>query len=116
MSVNQFYLDFHAIEARIKSGKNELSEKPYENFALSMFEQADCKALSLDDSIKAVELLKNLNVKLQEEYDKTKEGKWLSSIAKYKTLRDQEILVFVLYPVCSDDSSAEPKVCVVEIP
>ena len=116
MSVNQFYLEFHAIEARIKSGKNEINDKSYEKFALEMFKQADCKKLSLDDSIKAVELLQNLNEKLQEEFDKTKEGSWLSSIAEYKTLRNQEILVFVLYPICTEDSSIEPKVCVVEIP
>ncbi len=116
MSVNEFFLEFHAIDSRIKSGKYKSSDKPYQEFALNMFKQADCQSLTLDDSIKAVELLNDLNVKLHQEFLELGEGHWLSSVAEYKTLQDQEILVFVLYPIGISDSTEEPKICLVEIP
>ncbi|MCE7741461.1 MAG: hypothetical protein GOP50_03295 [Candidatus Heimdallarchaeota archaeon] len=116
MSVNEFYLEFHAIDSRIKSGKYKSSEKPYLDFALKMFKQADCKTLSLEDAIQAVELLNDLNVKLHQEFLEAGEGQWLSTIADYKTLKEKEMVVFVLYPIGATDSSEEPKICVVEIP
>ena len=116
MSVNEFYLEFHAIDSRIRSGKYKSSEKPYLDFAMNMFKQADCKSLSVEDAIKTVELLNDLNIKLHQEFLEAGEGKWLSTTADYKTLKEKEMLVFVLYPVGSTDTSEEPKVCVVEIP
>ena len=116
MSLNEFHLEFHAIDSRIKSGKYKSSEKPYLEFALKLFNQADCKLLSIEDAIKAVELLNNLSVKLHQEYLEAGEGLWLSVVSQYKTIKENEMLVFVLYPIGSVDTSEDPKICVIEIP
>ena len=44
------------------------------------------------------------------------EGLWLSTVSQYKTIKEREMLIFVLYPIGSIDTSEEPKMCVVEIP
>jgi len=79
MSINEFLLEFHAIESRISSGQFKRGEKPYQEFALKIFNQTDCKSLSVDDAIKAVELMIDLNVKLHQECVDIGEGGWLST-------------------------------------
>jgi len=115
MSINEFYLEFHAIESRIKGGHYQRGEKPYQEFALKIFDQADCKTLSIDNAIKAVELMIDLNAKLHQEFNELGEGGWLSTSSGYKTVAGIELVMFVLYPLGVDDPTAEPKVCVVEV-
>ena len=114
--INEFYLEFHAIDTRIKNGKLRLEDRPYQEFALKMFDQADCKRLSLDDAIKAIELLEALSLKLENEYKELGDNEWLSISSRYKTLQEKELLVFVLYPVGLKEKLIHPKICVVEIP
>ncbi|GAG86396.1 unnamed protein product [marine sediment metagenome] len=116
MSINEFLLEFHAIESRINSGQFKRGEKPYQEFALKIFTQTDCKSLTVDDAIKAVELMIDLNVKLHQEFVDIGEGGWLSTTSKYKTIVGMELIIFVLYPMGVEDSTAEPKVCVIEVP
>jgi hypothetical protein len=115
MSINEFLLEYHAIESRINSGQFKRGEKPYQEFALKIFNQTDCKSLSVDDAIKAVELMIDLNAKLHQEFIELGEGGWLSTSSKYKTLAGIELITFVLYPMGVSDQQAEPKVCVIEI-
>ena len=115
MSIDEFYSRFHNIQDSIVDGKYKNWEKPYEELALEMFEKTDCKFLSIDDSIKAVELLNNLNMKLHQEYAASGEGNWLSTTARYKTIGEKELLVFVLYYIGTEEREQEPKICVVEI-
>ena len=116
MSIDEFYSRFHDIQDAIISGKYKNWEKPYEELALEMFEKTDCKFLTIDESIKAVELLNDLNMKLHQEYTVSGEGNWLSTSARYKTISDKELLVFVLYYIGTEEKEIEPKICVVEIP
>ncbi len=116
MSINEFILEFHAIESKINNEQYQKGEKPYQEFALKIFNQTDCKSLTLDNAIKAVELMNDLNDKLHKEFSELEEEGWLSTTSKYKTIAGIELVIFVLYPVGVDDPTAEPKVCVVEIP
>lgn len=116
MSVNEFILEFHAIESKINSGQYQRGEKPYQEFALKIFSQTDCKSLTHDNAIKAVELMNDLNVKLHQELSELGEGGWLSIKSQYKAIGGLDLVIFVLYPLGVDDPTAEPKVCVVEIP
>ncbi len=116
MSVNEFLLEFHAIESRISAGHFKRGEKPYQDFALKIFEQTDCKMLTVDDAIKAVELMIDLNVKLHNEFIELGEGGWLSTTSKYKTIGGKELITFVIYPMGVEDPQVEPKICVIEIP
>ena len=116
MSVNEFILEFHAIESKIKIGHYKKREKPYQEFALKIFSQTDCKSLTHDNAIKAVELMNDLKVKLHQGLSELGEGGWLSIKSQYKAIAGLELVVFVLYPLGINDPAAEPKVCVVEIP
>ncbi|MBY9002302.1 MAG: hypothetical protein KGD64_15385 [Candidatus Heimdallarchaeota archaeon] len=116
MSINEFILEFHAIESKKNNEQYQKGEKPYQEFALKIFSQTDCKSLTLDNAIKAVELMNDLNVKLHQEFSEFGEVRWLSTTSKYKTIVGIELVIFVLYPVGVDDPRAVPKVCVVEIP
>ena len=116
MSIDEFYSRFQAVQESIVDGKYKNWEKPYEELALELFEKTDCKFLTIDDSIRAVELMNNLNIKLHQEYAASGEGNWLSTSARYKTISDKELLVFVLYYIGTEEKEIEPKICVVEIP
>ena len=116
MSINEYYLEYHAIESRINSGQYKRGDKPFQEFALKIFDQTDCKSLTIDDAIKAVELMNDLDVKLHQEFSELGERGWLSTTSRYKTIAGIELVIFVLYPLGVDDPTAEPKVCVVEIP
>ena len=116
MSLNEFILEFHAIESKISSRKYQKGETPYQEFALKIFSQTDCKSLTHDNAIKAVELMTDLNAKLHQELSELGEGGWLSIKSQYKAIAGKELVIFVLYPLGVDDPTAEPKVCVVEIP
>ena len=116
MSMNEFILEFYAIESKISGGQYQRGERPYQEFALKIFIQTDCKSLTIDNAIKAVELMNDLNEKLQQEFSELDEGRWLSTTSKYKTIAGIELVIFVLYPVVIEDPTSEPKVCVIEIP
>lgn len=116
MIINELFLEFHAIETRIKNGKITVEDRPYQEFALRMFEQVDCKKLSIDNAIKAVELLNTLDKKLNDEYKELGDSEWMSITTKYKTLHEKELLIFVLYPAGITKKIVDPKICVVEIP
>ena len=116
MTIHEQYEKFQEIEDGFKAGRLKSEDRHYQKFAVELFEQTDCKSLTIDESIKAVEMLNALNFKLHQEYKEIGEGNWLSSCARYKTLSKLELLVFVLYPLGTDKVTEEPKVCVVEIP
>ncbi len=116
MTIQEQYDKFQKLEDGFKAGRLKSEDRHYQQFAIELFEQTDCKSLSIDDSIKAVEMLNALNFKLQQEHKEIGEGNWLSSCAKYKTLSNMELLIFVLYPLGTDKITEEPKVCVIEIP
>ena len=116
MSINEYYSKYQSIKENMEKGNFKRGERPYEELALEMFEKTDCKFLTIDESIKAVELLNDLNMKLHQEYTASGEGNWLSTSARYKCINEKEILVFVLYNIKTEEKDTEPKICVVEIP
>ncbi|MCG3226324.1 MAG: hypothetical protein H7645_05335 [Candidatus Heimdallarchaeota archaeon] len=114
MTIHEQYEKFQKLEEGIKAGRFKTKDRPYQQFALELFEQTDCKTLSDDDAIKAVEMLNALNLKLHQEQKEIGEGSWLSTFAKYKTISNLNLLVFVLYPIGTDKITEEPKICIVE--
>ena len=115
MTIHEQYDKFQKLEDGLRAGRLKTDDRHYQQFAIELFEQTDCKSLSIDDSIKAVEMLNTLNIKLHQEHKEIGKGTWLSSCAKYKTLSNVELLVFVLYPLGTDKLTEEPKVCLIEI-
>ncbi|NPD88225.1 MAG: hypothetical protein HGN29_05860 [Asgard group archaeon] len=116
MTIQEQYQKFQKLEEELKAGRLKTGDRHYQQFAIELFEQTDCKSLTIEDSIKAVEILNTLNIKLHQEQMEIGEGSWLSSCAKYKTISNIELLIFVLYPLGTEKFTEEPKVCVVEIP